>query len=231
MPLSCLIVLLAGAMSLGLGPVGEEQCMGNERAFAIDGRAALVISECQLGVIEPERAIFQGLANEVVRRGIVPRIAGLAERFRKAGLPVSHATAAHRPDFADVKPNTLIDALVRKNRTMVSGTPDVAIVAELAPKPEDIVMERSSGLIPFLGTALDSVLRRMDIETVVITGVSTNLAVTGSAFAAAEMGYHVVIPEDCIAGADPEVHRVIVEQQLRMIARIVTAEQVAEALF
>jgi nicotinamidase-related amidase len=204
--------------------------MGSQQAFAIEGRAALVISECQRGVIEPGLAVFPGLAEQVVARGIVARIAELAQGFRQAGFPVIHATAAHRPDFLDVKPNTLVDALVRKRRTMVAGTPDVEIVAELTPRPEDIVMERSSGLIPFLGTPLDSMLRRMAIETVAIVGVSTNLAVTGSAFAAAEMGYRVVIPEDCIAGADPEIHRAIVDGQLRMLARIVSAQDVLEAL-
>lgn len=206
------------------------EAMSKDKAITITGRAALIISECQRGVIEPERAIFPGLANEVARRGIVPRIARLAQCFRAVGLPVIHATAAHRADFLDVKPNTLVDALVRKNRAMVAGTPDVAIVPALAPLPQDIVMERSSGMIPFLGTALDPILRRMDVATVVITGVSTNLAVSGSAFAASEMGYHVVIPEDCIAGADPDIHRAIVDGQLRMIARIVDAETVISAL-
>lgn len=210
--------------------MGTAEGKGKDRAFTIIGRAALIISECQRGVIEPERAIFPGLASEVERRGIVPRIARLADCFRAATLPVIHATAAHRADFLDVKPNTLVDALVRKNRTMVAGTPDVAIVPELTPLPQDVVMERSSGMIPFLGTALDPILRRMNIETVVITGVSTNLAVSGSAFAASEMGYHVVIPEDCIAGADPDVHRTIVDGQLRMLARIVDAETIISAL-
>ncbi|OCC24850.1 hypothetical protein MB02_05155 [Croceicoccus estronivorus] len=204
--------------------------MGSGRQFAIKGKAALVISECQRGVIEREMTPFPGLANEVERRGIVSRIAGLARAFRGAGLPVIHATAAHRPDFLDVKPNTLIDALVRKQGTMVAGTPEVDIVSALAPEPGDIVSERSSGMIPFLGTSLDAMLRRMDVETVVLTGVSTNLAITGCTFAASEMGYYVVIAEDCIAGADPEVHETIVQEQLRMLARITTAEEVAEAL-
>lgn len=204
--------------------------MAGGKPFAIEGKAALVISECQRGVIEPGMTVFPALANEVERRGIVPRIAALAKAFRAAGLPVIHATAAHRPDFLDVKPNTLVDALVRKQRGMVAGTPDVEIVAALAPCPEDIVSERSSGMIPFLGTALDAQLRRMDVDTVVLTGVSTNLAITGCTFAATEMGYYVVVAEDCIAGSDPEVHRVIVDEQLRLLARIASADQVIGAL-
>lgn len=204
--------------------------MAGDKPFSIKGKAALVISECQRGVIEPGMTVFPALAEQVEARGIVVKIAGLAQAFRAAGLSVIHATAAHRPDFIDVKPNTLVDALVRKQRGMVKGTPEVDIVAPLAPEPEDIVSERSSGMIPFLGTPLDAQLRRMDVETVVLAGVSTNLAIAGCTFAATEMGYYVVIAEDCTAGSDPDVHRVILEEQLRLLARIATAEQIASAL-
>jgi Amidases related to nicotinamidase len=44
------------------------------------------------------------------------------------------------------------------------------------------------------------------IEIVVITGVSTNVAVAGCSMVAADLGYHVVIPEDCVAASAPVTH-------------------------
>ena len=70
----------------------------------------------------------------------------------------------------------------------------------------------------------------MGVETLVLTGVSTNVAITGLTMAGVEFGYHVVIPEDCIAGADREAHRVIVEHQLRMLATITTRDEVIAAI-
>jgi len=199
-------------------------------ATIIHGRAALIINECQRGVVERGMSEFAGLADEVARRGILPRIAALAGRFRDAGLPVLHAPIAHRPDFADVLPNTLISVLARKHRKLVAGSEEAAFVEGLAPQPGDFVVERSSGMIAFQGTALDAILRRLDVRTVVLAGVSTNVAIAGCALAASDMGYHVVIPEDCIAGADAATHAVIVREQLRMIARIVSAEDLAAML-
>lgn len=196
----------------------------------LHGRAALLVSECQHGVVAPGGGGFPGLIEQVAVRGILPRIATLAGAFRRAGLPVFHLTIAHRPDFADVKPNSLLAALARKHRSVVAGTAAAAIVQELAPESTDFVMERSSGLIGLYGTALDPVLRRMGVETLVLAGVSTNVAVTGCAMAAADLGYHTVIAEDCIAASDPLVHRTIVEHQLRMVARIGTADEIAAAL-
>jgi nicotinamidase-related amidase len=196
----------------------------------IHGRAAILISECQRGVIEPGMGSFTALIDQVTERRIVPRIADLVARFRAAELPVIHMPAAHRPDFADVLPNTLINALARKHRQMVAGTEQTDFVAELRPEPQDFVIPRTSGMIPFHGTTLEITLRRLGISTVVLTGVSTNLAIAGAAIAASEMGYHVLIPEDCIAGSDANTHNVIVNEQLRMIARITTAADVAAAI-
>jgi len=196
-----------------------------------DGRkAALIINECQIGVIEPGKSGFAGLAKQAQERGIVAKIAALAEVFRKAGLPVIHTPVAHRTDFADVMPNTLINALTLKHRTMAIGTPETEYVEALRPRQEDFVIERTAGLIAFNATALDALLRRMNVETVVLTGVSTNVAMPGNTMTASDLGYAVVIPEDCIAGSDPETHRTIVENQLRMVALITTAEDVTKAV-
>jgi nicotinamidase-related amidase len=194
------------------------------------GRTALIISECQRGIVERDMGGFAGLIGQVHDRGILPRIAQLARHFRAAGLPVLHLTIAHRPDFADVQPNSLLAAMARKNASLITGSPAAEIVADLTPAPQDFVLARSSGLIGFHGTALDAMLRRMGIETVVIAGVSTNVAVAGCAIAATDFGYQTIIAEDCIAAADPATHEVIVRDQLRMVARIASADDVARSL-
>lgn len=199
-------------------------------ATIITGRAALIVSECQRGIVEPGMGAFSGLVDQVRARGILPRIARLAATFRDAGLPVFHLPIAHRPDYADVQPNSLLAALARKNRLLTAGSVEAEIVSELTPAPQDHVISRSSGLIGFNGTALDAILRRMNISTVVISGVSTNVAVAGCAMTAADLGYHVIVAEDCIAAADPATHDVIVRDQLRMVARIAATRDIEIAL-
>lgn len=196
----------------------------------VHGRLALIISECQRGIVESGMGGFPALIDQVASRKILPRIATLADAFRRARLPVVHLTVAHRPDFADVKPNSLLAAMARKNRMAVAGTAQADIVAELTPKPGDIICTRSSGLIGFVGTSLDAMLRRMGVETVVMAGVSTNVAITGCSIVAADLGYHVLLAEDCIAASDPHVHALIVREQLRMIAQIAAAAEIERAL-
>jgi nicotinamidase-related amidase len=48
--------------------------------------------------------------------------------------------------------------------------------------------------------------------------------------AGADLGYHVIIAEDCVAAADPVTHEVIIKDQLRMIAHVASADDVEQAL-
>ena len=199
-------------------------------SLSLSKNSALVVNEMQLGVVDAAYTQFRGLADQVADRGIITNIAHLAAAFRTAGRPVFHTPVVHRPDFADVQPNTLISALTLKGRRMARGSVEAGFVQGLAPAPGDHVIERTSGLIAFQATALDGLLRRLGVDTVVVVGVSTNVGVAGCTMAAVELGYNAVIPEDCIAGADPEAHRIIVDRQLRMLARISTSEEVIAAL-
>lgn len=196
----------------------------------IVGKAALLINEGQRGVIDPAISFLPQIAAQAASRGLAGRIASLAEAFRARRWPVIHAPVVHRPDFRDMKANSLLAAMSLKHRHLIAGTDEAAYLPELAPQDGDFEVVRSSGFIAMCATQLDALLRRMDVETVVLTGVSTNVAIPGNAIVAGELGYHVVVPEDCIAASDPALHRTIVDQQLRMVARIVSSEDLLQAL-
>jgi len=87
----------------------------------------------------------------------------------------------------------------------IEGTPGQEIVAELAPEPGDLVVRkyRSSG---FWGTNLDMLLRSNGIETVIVTGCTTEGCVESTARDAQFNDYYVVLPEDCVASDDPRQH-------------------------
>jgi nicotinamidase-related amidase len=200
------------------------------KSLANGQKAALIINEVQVGLLDRERSIFPALAEIAAERRIVANIAELIAAFRAKGHPIFYTPAINRADMADKKINTLIAAMSAKLRNMQQGSPEVAHPPEIAPTEADFVIQRGNNLIAFHGTTLDLTLRRMGAETVVITGISTNVAIAGLTMAAVEFGYHAVIPEDCIAGADREAHRIIVEHQLRMLATITDKDAVIAAL-
>ncbi|HVW41720.1 MAG TPA: cysteine hydrolase [Amycolatopsis sp.] len=194
------------------------------------GGAALVISECQQGVLDPGTSVVPQLAAQAAERGIVPRIAALAKAFRAAGLPVLHCHMAHRADLAGVKANSLLGALTLKHHRLIAGTPDALAPPELTPEPGDHVSLRTTGLTAFYGTDLDAVLRLRGVETIVLTGVSTDVAIPGFALEAVNRGYYVRIPADCVAGSSAGSHEHMMGGLLPAVARITDSDAVLHSL-
>jgi nicotinamidase-related amidase len=191
---------------------------------------ALVISECQLGILDPGRSVSRGLAEHAAARDLVPRAAGLARAFRDRRLPVFHCLIEHRPDQAGMLPNSYLGKLALRGRSMTAGTDDVLTPTELTPHQGDFVSRRATGLTAFYGTDLDAMLRLQGVRTLVLAGVSTNVALPGLALEAVNRGYDVILAEDCTAGASPETHRFFVENQLAVLARVRTSQEIVERL-
>jgi nicotinamidase-related amidase len=193
-------------------------------------RTALIVNEMQNGIANP--AYFESpLAVLVAARGVVDRINVLTAAFREAGLPVIFCTiAARTPDFAGFRVNCFLAARIVRKGLLVAGTPGGALHDDLIVGPSDIISARSHGMAPFTGTSLDATLRGYDIDTVVLSGVSTNVALPGAATEAVALGYHVVLAEDCTAGATEQTHQMQITEHLPMLATVTDAASVIAAL-
>jgi nicotinamidase-related amidase len=138
--------------------------------------------------------------------------------------------AARTPDWDGYLVNCALAARIKRTGKLVLGTAGGALHDDLVVGPSDVVSNRSHGMAPFTGTTLDATLRGYGIDTVVLTGVSTNIALPGAATEAVALGYSVVLVEDCTAGATPETHRMQITEHLPLLATITTAESVIASL-
>jgi len=73
------------------------------------------------------------------------------------------------------------------------------------------------------------VLRNLGVTTVVLTGVSVNVAITNLAFDAVNLGYQVVIPRDAVAGVPPSYADEVIANTLSVVATITTTDDVLTA--
>jgi nicotinamidase-related amidase len=193
-------------------------------------RVALIVNEMQNAIANPAY-IDTPLAGQVAARGVVARINTLTAAFRAAGAPVIFCTiAARTPDWAGFRVNCALAATIRRKGHLVAGTDNAAIHEDLVAGPADIVNQRAHGMAPFTGTTLDATLRGYGIDTVVLCGVSTNIALPGAATEAVGLGYNVVLAEDCTAGATPGTHQMQITMHLRLLATITDAESVIASL-
>jgi nicotinamidase-related amidase len=193
-------------------------------------RPALLVSECQQAMIVEEfREARDELAREARERGLVPAIAELAGAFRAAHLPVVHSHLVPRADWSGFGVNCVLSGVLRRTGVLREGLPGAEPHPDLVPEPGDHVVARRTGLTSFEGTELDMLLRNLGVETVVLVGVSTNMAVFGSAVEAVNRGYNVVIPTDCIAGVGPS-QRVVADDLLPLLAAMTDRAAVICAL-
>ena len=145
---------------------------------------------------------------------MIPRLSRLLSGARNVGVPVFYIQMTVLPGRISESP-----AQIRFNLRLhleshgatqpllytIEGTPGQEIIAELTPEPGDLIVRkyRSSG---FWGTNLDLLLRSNGIESVIVTGCTTEGCVESTARDALFNDYYVVLPEDCLASDDRRQH-------------------------
>jgi len=89
----------------------------------------------------------------------------------------------------------------------VSGTKGAEIYDELKPEPFDIIVKKTrySG---FYNTNLDEILKKLNIDTLIITGLVTNICVMYTVADAVSRGYKVIVPKDCVIALDDYGHSI-----------------------
>ena len=196
------------------------------------GRAALCIVEMQNDIVHEsnigKRGIGGVLAEQVQKRGVIPKLQTVIAAARARGVPILYVNFCGKPGFP--RPNTLIHRRSQRRPMLVEGTWGVETHAALAPQPEDFVLERTVGVDGSYGTQLYPVLRMLGRTTMLMSGVSTNLAVEGIVRASVNRGFDVVVMEDCCASYPDEWHRFSIENIMPLLATVTTAAEVIRAL-
>jgi nicotinamidase-related amidase len=140
----------------------------------------------------------------------VPRVRGLLGAARSAGVPVIHVTDAHAADDGEFR-------IWRPHA--VAGTRGAEVVEALKPVKGDHHL-RKTRYSCFYSTRLDSLLRRLGVDTVILTGLVTNICVQHTAADAFFRGYRLVVPRDCVEA----VSDLLQEQALAYIKDMYGAE-------
>ena len=174
-------------------------------AFRFEGvRTALVIIDMQRDFVEPG-GFGETLGNDVTRlQAIVPATQRVLAAWRAAGGLVVHTREAHAPDLSDCprakrergSPRLRIGDAGPMGRVLIAGEPGNQIVAELAPLPGELVIDKP-GKGAFYATPLHHELLRRGITHLVCMGVTTEVCVQTSMREANDRGYQCLLLEDC----------------------------------
>lgn len=187
---------------------------------------AVVSLEVQENLVLPEKAVLPGLAKHAHETGLIDSLERLYGAARAVGVRIYYCTDQRREDGFGHARNTFVHRHMTGDREWSGGHGPV--VAPLTPRPEDVVFEREQGMTGFYATALEPYLRNTGVRTVIITGVSANLAVVGTVIEAMNRGFRVVVPSDCIAGDPPEYVEQLLRYTIRNAALVVPSSAIVE---
>jgi len=126
---------------------------------------------------------------------VVPNIRRLLDHARERGIPVVYVTDAHLPGI-DHEFNLWPSHAVE-------GSEGAQIVEAIAPKAGDYHLKKRR-YSAFHETGLDGLLRELKADTVIITGLVTDICVQHTAADAFFQGYRIVIPRDCVEARSDE---------------------------
>lgn len=187
---------------------------------------AVLTMEVQRGVVG-DLSILPDLAHEVAAQNVIANIATVVRAARGAGARVVHCTAEFRPDRAGSNDNApMLRGINKGSARMLVGTPDVELVPELGFEPSDILSARRHGMTPFPGTDLDQTLRNLGVRTVVATGASLNIGITGMVMVAVDLGYRVAVVTDAVAGVPRDYGDAVIAHTLAPLATRVTTDEI-----
>ena len=180
--------------------------------FSFDlASTALVIIDMQRDFIEPG-GFGASLGNDVTRlQAIVPTVQAVLSAWRRAGGFVVHTREGHAPDLSDCPPakrgrgapTLRIGDQGPMGRVLVIGEPGHAIIRELAPCDDELVIDKP-GKGAFHATGLQQALHARGITQLVLMGVTTEVCVQTTMREANDRGYEVLLVEDGTESYFPE---------------------------
>ncbi len=195
-------------------------------------RAAMLVVELQNDLVHQslcdERGLRGALARAVRDRRVLENLAPVLEACRARGVPVVYLPKERHPSLP--WPDHAPIYRAAREPILAHGTDGARFVEEIAPRDVDLVLPRFTSIDPSHGSTLWPTLRNLGVDTVMLAGVSTTLAVEGVTRAAVNRGYRVVVLEDCCASVPEEWHRFSIDKVLPLIAEVLAGGTVIDAL-
>jgi nicotinamidase-related amidase len=218
------------------GSFTEDQVLSLARKAYNDGRATFEIEpeSCALLVIDMQDEFVRphwtpDWVPEATRQ--VPRIKMLMDHCRQVRIPIIFTVYAgthhyvDRPRTGASMPGRYPELDVDRSSFYVEGR----VWHELAPTEDEIVIRKPS-YGGFYDTPLETILRNLDSDTVIICGTLTNYCCGMTARQAYERGFKVVFGSDVTATDDPDMQEPELKVLRKGFARVMTAAEIIEAL-
>jgi nicotinamidase-related amidase len=164
----------------------------------------------------------------------------LMKACRASSIPIFFAKGNHRPDGATsavlvtdtnmgLKPWPGGEVIANRPPA-IAGDPTSDVIPELEPRPDDtyILKYRWS---TFHQTYFDLALRARGIDTIIVSGGSTDVGVASTVYSARDLDYYLIIARDaCASGQSEEINNMFMDRIFPRMGRVRTTDQVLQMI-
>ncbi|MFW9956399.1 MAG: isochorismatase family protein [Candidatus Thorarchaeota archaeon] len=200
---------------------------GDAAFDVVPERCALLVIDMQDEFVKPHWS--PDWVPEATRQ--VPRIKKLIEHCRRRKIPVIFTVYSKthnyfdRPMTGKFMPGRYSGLDIDFSLFYVDGR----VWHELAPRDDEIVITKSS-YGAFYDTPLETILKNLEKDTVIICGTLTNYCCGATARQAYERSFKVVFGSDVTSTDDPEMQEPELKVLRKGFAKVLTADEIIAAL-
>ena len=203
----------------------------NDEALTLDpARCALIIQDLQNDVMMDGGAFAEtGAPEHAKEQNVVENVKALAATCRSKGIPVIHVWYIVEEGAAGLKLNAGLYQGVKDTGALVRGSWGAAPAEGLEAQDGDFVVEKMR-MNAWHDTKLETLLKGLGRDTVIVTGAWTNMSVEHTARTGADEGYFMVVPEDGCSTMNAEWHNASINFALQNVSTVTTCGAVTEAI-
>jgi gluconolactonase len=202
----------------------------NENPSIDRKRAALIIQDMQNDVMM-EGGVWAdtGAPEHAKEQNAVENCSRLADACRKAGVPVIHVWYIVEDGARGLKLNAPLFEGVKSTGGLVRGSWGAKPAEGLEQQDGDFVVEKMR-MNGWQDTTLESLLRGLERDQVIVTGAWTNMSVEHTARTGADKGYFMFVPEDCCSTMNADWHNASINYALQNVSTVTNCDGVISAI-
>lgn len=192
-------------------------------------RCALIIQDMQNDVVMEGGAFAEsGSPAHCRQQNAIANGVRLAQAARSRAIPVIHVWFLVEAGAPGVTMNAPLFEGLADAKALVRGTWGAAPVPGLEAQAGDHIVEKQR-MSAWEGTRLETVLKALGRDVVIVTGAWTNMSIEHTARTGADKGYFMVVPEDACSTMNAEWHTASVNYALQNVSVVTDVDAVIAA--
>ena len=198
--------------------------MPNLSELVKPSKSAIIVVDVQNDFCEPAGAAGKAGKDTTAAMAMIPTLQRFLAAAREHGTNIIFVQTIHEPETdsaAWIGRRTDPDA-----RNCLKDTWGAEFTGITPRGYEPVVVKHRYSA--FVNTRLDSILRTMKTETIIVLGVATNVCVESTSRHGYMLDYHTVFVSDCSAAYDQAAHDMTLQVHRKHFGVVATAQEIID---